>query len=50
MSASNGPELPPVMVMTASGFENLTKMRIRDLQAKGIRYVVVDLENVFGGR
>ena len=50
MSSLSDSEFPPVTVLTAPGFEWLTRARLKELRARGIRYVVVDLEQVFAHR
>lgn len=38
--------LPPVTVLVARGHEKLPKMRLRDLQARGVRYKVIHLDKL----
>ena len=37
---------PPVQVFTTGGLEWLTRRRVEELRAKGIRYEVIDLETL----
>ena len=42
-------DCPPVRVFNAAGLEWLTRRRVEELRARGIRYEVIELEQVLGG-
>ena len=42
-------DCPPVRVFNAGGLEWLTRRRVKELRARGIRYEVIELEQMLGG-